>query len=181
MARKLASIQKIATVEPIEGADRIEKVITNEFLTKDEEYPMSTDNDYISLEKQDDWGAYYYAEKGKGLSKHGTASQKLGLPLAAGQHLRVQFPDGEECTVLVEEKPYTSRVSDHGHDYTVKTAFYGFRVTHHGITQWVDLVNVKVHRDDLPRESSAQPSYPTGAGFGGDLGASGDVVVFKNS
>lgn len=138
-------------------------------------------SDYIELEKWDDWGAYYYAVKGQGLSEHGTANQDRGLPFAAGQHLRVQFPDGEECTVILEEKPHTSRVSDHGKDYTVKTAFFGFRGITHGLTQWVDLVSVKVHHADIPRESSAQPSYPTGAGFGGDFGASGDTVVFKNS
>jgi hypothetical protein len=104
---------------------------------------------YVKLEVNNDWGTEYLSLPGKGLSKAGTASVKLGIKFREGQKLHVQWPSGKRRVEEVVMRTHRTRVSDMGHDYDVKYDVPGIMASLQGIETFVPLSKLEVLEEDL--------------------------------
>jgi len=111
---------------------------------------------WIKLEKHSDWGHYYYAKEGEGLTEYGTANSSRGIRFKAGT-VQVRFPDGKVANKPLKTKEHVEPVSDHASSSRVGSTFYGIEVEVYGIPQWIDLVDLEVDEDTLPVRRRSRP------------------------
>lgn len=93
------------------------------------------------LEKADDWGLKYYAELGYAKPR-GLADARIGIHFSG--EVDVRFPDGVESRLPVAVRHYSYSVGDHGHVHEGRGRHYGVMVDLHGLSVWVDLVDLEV-------------------------------------
>jgi hypothetical protein len=108
--------------------------------------------DWITLERGDDWGHTYFALRAL---ENGTASSKRGLKLEAGQTVRVMWPDGSISEEEIGFRLETQSVSDMGRRYEVNDWVPFLATMKRGAAVEVELDAVRVERKWAERQSGA--------------------------
>lgn len=100
---------------------------------------------WVKPTQMNDWG-YLTVHLGQpSLSAFGTWNHRTSdVPVMPPGTYRVRWPDGTEETVDVYLREVTTRVSDHGHSYTVRSQVPHLTVSYHGLEQKLPLTKTGV-------------------------------------
>ncbi len=115
---------------------------------------MSSDNDWVKLEKSNDWGSFYYRLAGVRREYANKSGQKV---LHAFDQIEIRWPDGTEEVVSVTTKSFLETVSDMGHRYNVHNVLPVIVSNHHGIEVLIEFDQVEIRRRCLTGPGLIEP------------------------